>query len=131
AIDTSNQLLGVAIMQNDTLLGEIITNIKKDHSSRLMHGIVGLMDDVGLVPEDINQIVVAKGPGSFTGTRIGITTAKTLAWALNIPIHSVSSLDAVAFNGAYFDGYICTFFDARRQTVYTSLLKWENGCLKK
>src|SRR5690625_1267056 len=124
AIDTSNQVLGVAIIQNDTLLAELITNVKMDHSSRLMPGIVGLMEDVGLTPNQLDKIVVAQGPGSYTGTRIGITTAKTLAWALNIPIYPVSSLDAVALNGAYFNGYICPFFDARRQTVFTSLVKW-------
>lgn len=131
AIDTSNQVLGIAIMQNEQLVAEIITNIKKDHSSRLMPSIVQIMEHVGMEADELDQIIVANGPGSYTGTRIGVTTAKTLAWALNIPIYGVSSLDVVAFNGKSFKGYICPFFDARRQTVFTSLVKWENEQLKK
>lgn len=130
AIDTSNQVLGVAIMQNGKLVAEFITNINKDHSSRLMPAIVDVMDKVNLAPEQLDEIVVANGPGSYTGTRIGVTTAKTMAWALDIPIYAVSSLKTAAYNGVLFNGYICAFFDARRKTVFTSLFKSENNVLE-
>lgn len=130
AIDTSNQILGVAIMQNETIVAELNTNIKKDHSSRLMPAIVNLMKEVEMEPEALNEIIVAYGPGSYTGTRIGVTTAKTLAWALNIPIYTVSSLEAVAANARFYQGYICPFFDARRKTVFTGLYQWDNNKLK-
>src|SRR5699024_7595583 len=64
---------------------------------------------------------VSNGPGSYTGTRIGVTTAKTLAWSLNIPIYTVSSLKNMAYNGVLKKGYIVPFFDARRKTVFTGL----------
>lgn len=130
AIDTSNQILGVAIMQNETIVAELNTNIKKDHSSRLMPAIVNLMKEVEMEAEALNEIIVAYGPGSYTGTRIGVTTAKTLAWALNIPIYTVSSLEAVAANARFYQGYICPFFDARRKTVFTGLYQWDNNKLQ-
>jgi tRNA threonylcarbamoyladenosine biosynthesis protein TsaB len=129
AIDTSNQVMGIALMQNNTIIAELTTNIKKDHSSRLMPAIVDIMEKVNMAPAQLDKIIVAKGPGSYTGTRIGITTAKTMAWALNIPIIGISSLEVLAANGALTNYYICPFFDARRQTVFTGLYQWENNRL--
>jgi|SRR5690625_2498311 len=130
AIDTSNEVLGVAIMHNNKIVAELTTNIKKDHSSRLMPAIVQLMNEVNISPDQLDKVIVANGPGSYTGTRIGVTTAKTLAWAMDIPIFAVSSLATLALNGKHFDAYICPFFDARRSTVFTGLYKWDNGQLK-
>src|SRR5699024_1004999 len=96
AIDTSNDVLGVAIKKDTKIVAEWMTHIKKDHSSRLMPAIVYALEQVGMEPIDIEAIVVSNGPGSYTGTRIGVTTAKTLAWSLNIPIYTVSSLKNMA-----------------------------------
>ncbi|SET77247.1 tRNA threonylcarbamoyladenosine biosynthesis protein TsaB [Oceanobacillus limi] len=130
AIDTSNQVLGVAIMKNDELVGEVITNVAKNHSVRLMPAIDRLMNEVNMTPDQIEKIVVAKGPGSYTGVRIGLTTAKTLAWTLNIPIVGVSSLEVLAYQGRFFESYICPFFDARRGLVFTGLYKWKENKLQ-
>ncbi len=121
AIDTSNQPLGVAVLKNNQVAAEYSKNIKKNHSVQLMPVIKQLMNEVGLQPSELDRIAVANGPGSFTGIRIGLTTAKTLAWSLNIPVVAMSSLELVAHNGFYFDGLICPFFDARRGQVYTGL----------
>lgn len=125
-IDTSTQIMGVAVMKGDELVGQIVTNLRKNHSIRLMPAVEQLMEEVGMEVEELDRIVVAKGPGSYTGVRIGLTTAKTLAWALNIPIVGVSSLEALAYQGSFFEGYICPFFDARRGMVYTGIYQW-NG----
>ncbi|MBP2259034.1 tRNA (adenosine(37)-N6)-threonylcarbamoyltransferase complex dimerization subunit type 1 TsaB [Virgibacillus alimentarius] len=129
AIDTSNQLMGVAILKDEIIIGETVTNIAKNHSVRLMPAIDQLMREVSITPEQLNKVVVAKGPGSYTGVRIGLATAKTLAWALNIPITGVSSLEALAYQGKFFNSYICPFFDARREMVYTGLYQWKNSRL--
>lgn len=127
AIDTSNKLMGVAILKNEVIIGEIVTNIKRGQSERLMPAITKLMEDVHLVPSQLDQIIVAQGPGSYTGVRIGVTTAKTLAWALKIPVIAVSSIEALAFQGRFFHSIICPFFDARRSNIYANLYKWEDN----
>ncbi|WML42682.1 tRNA (adenosine(37)-N6)-threonylcarbamoyltransferase complex dimerization subunit type 1 TsaB [Neobacillus sp. PS3-40] len=130
AIDTSNNTLGVALFDEDRVLGEYITNMKKNHSIRIMPAIHTLIKDCDRVPGDLTRIVVAKGPGSYTGVRIGVTIAKTLAWTLNIPLVGISSLETQASGpGRYFDGYISPIFDARRGQVYTGLYQYENGIL--
>ncbi|MGG1685866.1 tRNA (adenosine(37)-N6)-threonylcarbamoyltransferase complex dimerization subunit type 1 TsaB [Pseudalkalibacillus sp. NRS-1564] len=123
AIDSSNYCMGVSVMVEGTIVGEIITNIKKNHSVRLMPAIEQLLEEVQLKPIDLDRIVVAEGPGSYTGLRIGISIAKTLAWTLNIPLVGVSSLEVLGQNGRYFTGAIIPFFDARRGQVYMSVYR--------
>ncbi|MDF2855320.1 MAG: hypothetical protein K0Q87_1171 [Neobacillus sp.] len=128
AIDTSNYSLGVALLEENMVLGEYITNLKKNHSVRIMPAIQTLMKDCDRVPSDITKIVVAKGPGSYTGVRIGVTIAKTMAWSLKIPLVGVSSLEILAAGtGRYFDGFVSPLFDARRGQVYTGLYAYQNG----
>lgn len=125
AIDTSNQVLGVAVMKNDNIAGKIMLNIKRNHSIQLMPAIHRLMEETGLTPEQLDKIIVAKGPGSYTGVRIGLSTAKTMAWTLNIPVIGVSSLELLAWNAAVSNTEICPFFDARRGLIYTGLYQWD------
>ncbi|MEH7381984.1 tRNA (adenosine(37)-N6)-threonylcarbamoyltransferase complex dimerization subunit type 1 TsaB [Bacillus sp. JJ1533] len=129
AIDTSNYVLGVAIVDEEKVVGEVITNLPKNHSVRVMPTIEQLMKECGIKPKDLEKIVVAMGPGSYTGVRIGVTIAKTLAWSLQIPLVGVSSLEVVAANGRYFNGYISPLFDARRGQVYTGLYQYEGETL--
>lgn len=130
AMDTSNQVLSVALLDDKQIIGEITTNIMKNHSVRLMPAVEKLMQDVNIKPSDLEQIVVAKGPGSYTGVRIGLATAKTMAWALSIPVVGVSSLETLAYQGILFEGIICPFFDARRGLVYTGAYQSEKGKLQ-
>ncbi|WP_156291097.1 tRNA (adenosine(37)-N6)-threonylcarbamoyltransferase complex dimerization subunit type 1 TsaB [Oceanobacillus salinisoli] len=130
AIDASNQVMGVAILKNNEVIGEYVTNIAKNHSVRLMPAIEQLMKEVSLTPDGLDKIVVAKGPGSYTGVRIGLSTAKTMAWALDIPVVGVSSLEVLAHQGRLFEGYICPFFDARRGLVYSGVYQYKNENLE-
>jgi tRNA threonylcarbamoyladenosine biosynthesis protein TsaB len=123
AIDTSNQTMGVAIITDGIVAGEYMTNVKNNHSVRLMPAINQVMQDTKLTPKDLDKIVVAKGPGSYTGVRIGLSTAKTMAWTLNIPIVAVSSLEVVAYQCITNNQLVCPFFDARRGLVYTGLYR--------
>lgn len=132
AIDTSNQALGVALLDEseNKVIGEYITNLKKNHSIRIMPAIQMLMKDCEKTPADLTKIVVAQGPGSYTGVRIGVTIAKTLAWSLNIPLVGVSSLEILAAGtGRYFNGAVSPIFDARRGQVYTGLFQFIDGRL--
>jgi tRNA threonylcarbamoyladenosine biosynthesis protein TsaB len=130
AIDTSNYTLGIALLDDEKVIGEYVTNIKVNHSVRAMPAVQSLMKDCGILPSQLTKIVVAKGPGSYTGVRIGVTIAKTLAWSLNIPIVGVSSLEILAASiGRYFSGYVSPLFDARRGQIYTGLYQFQNGNL--
>lgn len=126
AIDTSNYVLGISLIDEIHVIGEYITNLKKNHSVRAMPAIDSLLKECDIVPQDLDKIIVAIGPGSYTGVRIGVSIAKTLAWSLNLPIVGVSSLEALAANGRFFNGYICPLFDARRGQVYTGLYQSTN-----
>jgi len=127
AVDTSSLVAAVAITDNERLMGEYILNHKKNHSQKLMPMIKELMDNLELNPKDIDIFAAASGPGSFTGLRIGITTVKALAYAVNKPVVSVPTLDALAFNIPVYDSLVCPIMDARNNQVFTAVYKWEKG----
>ncbi|MEN0647993.1 tRNA (adenosine(37)-N6)-threonylcarbamoyltransferase complex dimerization subunit type 1 TsaB [Caldifermentibacillus hisashii] len=129
AIDTSTNVLGVGIASNEKIIGEYITNIKRNHSTRVLPAIDFLLKDCGMDIKEINKIIVANGPGSYTGLRIGLTIGKTLAWTLNIPIVGVSSLKLMAAGARYFDGFISPVIDARRGNIFTGLYEYKEGKL--
>lgn len=129
AIDTSTDVLAVGIVSNEKVIGEYITNIKRNHSTRVLPAIDYLLKDCGVQIKDINKIVVADGPGSYTGVRIGVTIAKTLAWTLKVPLTGVSSLKVMAASPKHFDGLISPIIDARRGNVYTGLYQYKDGVL--
>ncbi|MFZ3591626.1 tRNA (adenosine(37)-N6)-threonylcarbamoyltransferase complex dimerization subunit type 1 TsaB [Bacillus sp. DJP31] len=126
SIDSSTYVMGVSLSEDEQVIGEYITNVKKNHSIRLMPAIQQVMSDCDITPNMLHRIVVAKGPGSYTGVRIGISIAKSLAWSLNIPLIGVSSLEHLAWNGKDFNGYVCPLMDARRNQLYTGLYRF-NG----
>ncbi|GEK60242.1 tRNA (adenosine(37)-N6)-threonylcarbamoyltransferase complex dimerization subunit type 1 TsaB [Marinococcus halophilus] len=125
AIDTSTHVLGIALADEQKILGEYTTNIRKNHSIRLMPAVESLMKESGTAPGDLEAIAVTTGPGSYTGVRIGVTTAKSMAWALNIPLYPVSTLQMFAQNGLGFPGLVSPLIDARRNQVYTAVFSGE------
>lgn len=127
AVDTSTLVLGIAIVDEQKVIGEKTTNLKKNHSIRLMPAIDELLQDLELSLTDIDAFAVTKGPGSYTGVRIGVTTVKTFAWGLNKPIIGVSTLVVLGMNGFYFSGLVVPLLDARRNQVYATVLQWESG----
>jgi tRNA threonylcarbamoyladenosine biosynthesis protein TsaB len=131
AMDTATGTLTVAVGEPGALLGEATTNLKRNHSNRLMPLIDVLLDDIGIQPENLKGIIVGHGPGSYTGVRIGVATAKMMAWALNIPLLGVSSLDGLARNFLASDGIVCPMFDARRKQAYTALYERTEGSFRK
>lgn len=130
AFDTSNQALTVALTENGRLVSELITTNNKNHSTTLMPAIAQLMAEAQWQPADLDRIVVAQGPGSYTGLRIGVTTAKTLASTLHKELVGVSSLAAIAANAQGYDGLLIPIFDARRQNVYAGVYQWQEGVLE-
>ncbi len=124
ALDTSSIVASVAVMNDDILLGEYTLNHNKTHSQKLVPMIQELLSSLELEPSDIDVFAVSKGPGSFTGLRIGIVTAKTLAYSLDKPVIGVPTLDVLAHNIPFCSHLICPIMDARNNQVYTALFEW-------
>lgn len=131
AIDSSSKTATAALIKDGALLGEITLNDKKEHSIILMTLIEDLLNFNKLTINDIDGYVVSKGPGSFTGLRIGMATIKGLSFGSGKPYVSVSSLDALAYNVVNFDGIICPIMDALRNSVYTALYKSDKNKLER
>ena len=116
AFDTSSKVLSVALLEDENRLAEFTLTIKKNHSITLMPTIEFLMASIDWKPTDLDRIVVAEGPGSYTGLRIAVATAKTLAQTLKIDLVGVSSLLALVPEGI--EGLAIPVMDARRNHVY-------------
>lgn len=129
AIDSSGLVASVAVLQDDNLLAGYTVHFKKTHSQTLLPMLDEISRMTELVPDSIDFIAIAKGPGSFTGLRIGSATAKGLGLALNKPIVEVPTLAGLAYNLYGAKGLICPIMDARRQQVYNGLYRFENGRL--
>lgn len=121
AIETTGAFASVALMKDDKIIGHISGNDRFSHLQNLMPQVETVIKENGLSIGDIELIAVSNGPGSFTGIRIGVSTARALSQVLGIPCVAVPSLDALALRGADFakdDVLVCPMLDARRSQVY-------------
>ena len=130
SIDSSSKVATAAILEDNILLGEYVLNNKKEHSVILLPMIENLLKDCNLSIDDIDGYVVSKGPGSFTGLRIGMATIKGMSFGSNKPYISLSSLEGLAYNLINFDGIICSVMDALRENVYAAVYKSNNNALE-
>ena len=120
AIDTSTSVGGVALIDGDKLIASRILNVVKTHSERLMNAVHDTMSEADLnLKRDVHAIVCGIGPGSFTGVRIAVSAAKSMAYALNLPIIGVSTLDALSY-AIPFKGKVVSMIDARHERVYSA-----------
>ncbi len=119
-IDTSTKTMSIAIIEDSNILGEINFYSNMDHSEKLIDNIRYLLDSNGLTMKDIDLVGVAVGPGSFTGIRIGIATAKGLLEFLNTPVVPVSSLEILARNFSS-SKTVAVAVDAKRDRVYGAI----------
>ena len=130
AIDSSGLVASVALMTEDTMLAEYTVNYKKTHSQTLLPMIDEIISMIEVDINSLDAIAISKGPGSFTGLRIGSATAKGLGLALNKPIIEIPTVDALAYNLYGVESIICPLMDARRNQVYTGLYTFEEDEFK-
>lgn len=124
ALDTSGRTGGVAILDGPNILGEITLSVRETHCHSLFTSMEWLLKKTGQGWSNLDLIAVAIGPGSFTGLRIGLATAKGIAFAHNLPICGVPSLDALASQIMAAPGdIICPVIDARKNQVFTATFK--------
>ncbi len=127
AVDSSGLVASVAIVEDDTLVAEYTINYKKTHSQTLLP----MLDEIVKMTEtdlqSVDAIAVAKGPGSFTGLRIGAATVKGLALTLDKPVIGIPTVEGLAMNLYGADALICPLMDARRNQVYTGIYQFCDG----
>jgi len=121
AIDSSGLTATVALVDESVTIASYTMNHKKTHSVTLLPMIDQIFKMAEMEPEEVDGIAVSGGPGSFTGLRIGIATAKGLGLALDKPLINVPTVEGLAYQVYGFEGLICPLMDARRNQVYTGL----------
>lgn len=129
AFDTSNQPLSVALFEDDQLIDQRETNVQRNHSTQLLPFIDELVRQANWTPQDLDNVIVSQGPGSYTGLRIAVTTAKTLAFTLGLTLTGVSSLALLASNVTDKSAVIVPIMDARNQNIYAAQYQWQAGHL--
>lgn len=131
AVDTSSKAASAALVEDDKLICEITLNNKLTHSQTILPIIDDVLKRGEVSPAEVDLFAVSSGPGSFTGLRIGVTTVKGLAHAVNKPVVSVSTLEALAYNLPACPYIIAPIMDARREQVYNALYRFDdNHCIK-
>lgn len=126
SIDTASNLCTVAVLENEKCIKEIIVNDARNHSEKIMPVIEQALLESNLTLQNIDLIVCDKGPGSFTGIRIGVGTVLAFKDSLNIPSVGISSLEALAYN-INTDGIICSLIDAKNNNVYFGVFEKKNN----
>lgn len=121
AIDTSTKVAGAALVEDGRLICELNLACGLTHSERLMPLVDDCLRLAGWKPADLGAVAAVAGPGSFTGVRIGVSTAKGIAEALGVPVVSVGTLETLAASFVGFGGVIVPILDARRDQVYCAV----------
>lgn len=127
SIESSGLVASVALMSEDILVGEYTIHNKKTHSQTLLPMISDMLDMAEVDRNEIDCVAVSAGPGSFTGLRIGASTAKGLAWTIGVPVVPVSSLMGLAANISQEGAVVCPIMDARRSQVYYGIYRIRKG----
>lgn len=127
AIESASVTASCAVCEDEVILGEYTLNHKKTHSEKLMPLIEALMKELEIKIQDIDVIAISEGPGSYTGLRIGAAIAKSMAYAVNIPIANVPTTKSLAGNIYDLNKLIVPVMDAKGGRIYTGIYRFENG----
>lgn len=129
AIESASMVASCAISEDDVILGEFSLNHKKTHSEKLMPAIEMLLQELNLKASNLDLICISEGPGSYTGIRIGAAIAKSIAYAVDIPIANIPTMKSLAANIYDTKSLIVPITDAKDKRVYSGIYKWESGKL--
>ncbi|SNZ09460.1 tRNA threonylcarbamoyladenosine biosynthesis protein TsaB [Persephonella hydrogeniphila] len=125
SIDTFSENLGISLIDGHKLVAKNVYHKVKPFSELLLEKIDSMFNQFGYDPSVLYAVCVNKGPGSYTGLRVGVTVAKTLSYSLNIPIYSFSSLEAMAFKYRHCKKRVVTAINAGKGECYIS--EFETG----
>ncbi len=130
-IETATNIGSVAIIERGFLHGQVSVNQRSAQSRNLVQAISFLLQSLSLTSEQLAGIAVSIGPGSYTGLRIGLSVAKSLAYIWKKPLLAVNSLDALAQQGRHRSELICSMIRFRRNEYYCSLYNWDGSQIKR
>lgn len=128
AIDTSTMMSSITIMEDNRIIGDFSISQQETHSEMLVPLVKRMLQDLKINLSEIDVYAVAKGPGSFTGLRIGVASIKAMAQVFDKPIIGISTLEAMAFS-ILNDNKILSIIDARGKRYFTGLYQYINGKL--
>jgi len=135
AFDTASEQVAIALGLRDGGAIELVADADFEASrqalSALLPAVQAMLSESGHHPRDLAEIVVGRGPGSFTGVRIGVATAKGIAHGLGVPLYGVGTLDAVAWRSSAYEGLLGVIGDAMRKEVYPALFRIEAGSVRR
>jgi len=123
AIDTSTDTASLALVEDSEVLAELTWHCGQNHTVQLLPHLAHLLHQTGLNLESTTGIIVARGPGSFNGLRVGISTAKGFALSLGVPIVGISTLEVAAYQHAETGLPVCPIFNASRGEIATALYR--------
>lgn len=126
-IETSTPWASVCIGSEQGIIGSCLVSRGATHGTFILPAVEFLMKEADLSYRNLSAVAVGLGPGLFTGMRVGVATAKTLAQALSVPIIGVASLDLLAFEIRYSNKRICPVVDAKRQEVFFAFYRQVPG----
>ena len=129
AISTAEKECSMALFEDKNPVCEEMWATKQTHSKRIMDMVAQIMERSSVSINEIDGFIAAKGPGSFTGLRIGISTVKGLAYASEKPCVGISSLDGIAWQFSFSSLPVCVMMDAQRGEVYQATYNFKNGIL--
>ena len=127
AIDTSTKMASIALVQDSQVLAELTWHCEQNHTVELLPRLTNLLNQTGLNFQSVTGIIVAKGPGNFNGLRVGISTAKGLAFSLGIPIVGISTLEVEAYQHAETGLPICAIHNAGRSEIAAATYQKKQG----
>ncbi len=127
AIDTSSDYAGLALAQEGKVIAEVTWKIGQNHTTGLLPALLDLLRLAQAEPDSLSSITVALGPGSYNGLRAGLSTAKGLAFALDIPLVGIGTLEIEAYTHYPSTLPICPVHDVGRGEVASALYQWQDG----
>ncbi|MCL1927130.1 MAG: tRNA (adenosine(37)-N6)-threonylcarbamoyltransferase complex dimerization subunit type 1 TsaB [Syntrophorhabdaceae bacterium] len=131
AIETATPHCSVALVEGGVILAEAALSSGKQASETLLSAVSALFESREITPAALSCVAVSAGPGSFTGLRVGMASAKGFCFGWNLPVAPVSTLEALACRFPGEARFLCPVLDARKKEVYTALFRWEAGVLKR
>ncbi len=126
-IDTATWRASVGVVDGQRQIAEKCLQTTGNHAAVVLPLIESVLDEAACSPHELDRIVVSHGPGSFTGLRVGLTIAKSLAWATGKPLSTVSTLEALAHAAEVPDGTVAAVLDARKGELYAAVFQVSGG----